>query len=393
MVRFMFSDGQDICSFDGEKVTKSQSKFIESYKSNAESIARSKQWKTTGEGARFRETVATSDSSDLSYDVRISGVFPTESLNQIIYTFSVNQTSGIYKKDLSDEKSPETHVINSIDYTFNGGFYNCSDGRLATSVQRGYYNADIAIMDVSTGDYKTVTDGDTMDEDPYISPDDSNIIYFSSRGVGRDGSGNFVCFSPSAIYRLDLNSVSVEEVACSSAYSYFKPAYYGGKLYAIKAPAKQKRGNPIIEIILIPWRILQGIAGFINMFVKAFSGKSITSDGDNPTKGRDIDSRKVEIYGNLIDVEKEKKKNAGKKDNDFGYVPNSWQLVEVESGKVIKSGVADYDIAEDGTFVITNGRRIFTVKDGECKKVANAEFCLRVNCRHAVNSSSDFFDL
>lgn len=391
MIKFMFADGQDICSFDGEKVKKYTSKFVENYKENAESIARSKQWKTSGEGARFRETATSLDSDDLAYDVKISGVFPTEKENEIIYTFSVNSTSGIYKKDLSDEKSPETHIVNSVEKTFNGGFYDCAKGQLATSVRRGYYNADIAVIDVATGDYKTVTDGDTMDEDPYISPDDRNIIYYSSRGVGRNGGGNFVCFSPSAIYRLDLNDISVSEVASSAAYSYFKPVYYGGKLYAIKAPSKQGRGNPLIEIILIPWRILQGIAGFINMFVKAFSGKSITSDGDNPAKGRDYDSRKVEIYGNLIDVEKEKKRNASKKDSDYGYVPESWQLVEVESGKVIKSGVADYDIAEDGTFIVTNGRRIFSVKDGECKKLANAEFCVRVNCRHSVNSSSDLF--
>lgn len=392
MVKFMFADGQDICSFDGEKVKKYHSKFIENYKANAQSIARSKQWKTSGEGARFREATSFDDGGDMAYDVKISGIFLTDNQNEVVYAFAINQTSGVYKKDLSDEKSPETHVINSVDYTFNGGFYDCTNGQLATSVQRGYYNADIAIMDVATGDYKTVTDGDTMDEDPYMSPDDRNIIYYSSRSVGRDGGGNFVCFAPSAIYRLNLNDVSVEEVVSSNNFSYFKPAYYGGKLYAIKAPAKQKKGNPLIEIILIPWRILQGIVGFINIFVKAFSGKSITSDGDNPAKGRDTDGRKIEIYGNLIDVEKQKKQNASKKDVDYGYVPDSWQLIEVESGKVIKSGVADYDIAEDGTFIITNGRRIFAVKDGESKKVANAEFCLRVNCKHVVNSSSELFE-
>lgn len=390
MLKFTFADGQEICAFDGEKVTKYHSKFIENYKANAESIVRAKQWKTAGDGARFRETVAT-DVSDLTFDCCISGVFPTEDENNVIYTFTVNQTSGVYKKELGDEKSPETHVINSIDYEFYGGYYDCANGKLTTSVRRGYYNSDIAVMDVATGDYRTVTDGDTMDEDPYISPDDGNIIYYSSRGVGRDGGGNFVCFSPSSIYRLNLADLSLTEVAASPSYSYFKPAYYGGKLYAIKAPAKQKRGNPLLEIILIPWRILQGIAGFINLFVKVFAGKSITSDGDNPAKGREYDSRKIVIAGNLIDVEKEKKKNASKKDADFGIVPNSWQLVEVESGKVVKSGVADYDIAEDGTFIVTNGRRIFAVRDGECKKVANAEFCVRVNCRHAVKSSSDLF--
>ena len=131
MITFMFSDGQDICSFDGEKVKKYTSKFVESYKANAQSIVRSKQWKTSGEGARFREAAFSDDGGDMVYDVNISGVFPSEKENEVIYAFSINQTSGIYKKDLSDEKSLETHVINSIDYNFNGGFYDCQSGQLA----------------------------------------------------------------------------------------------------------------------------------------------------------------------------------------------------------------------------------------------------------------------
>lgn len=390
MVKFTFADGADICAFDGEKVTKYSSKFIDSYKENAQSIVRSKQWKNSGEGARFRE-VAYSDGEDLSFDAKVTGVFPTEKDNEVIYAFSVNQTSGIYKKDLTDEKQLETHVINSLELTFNGGCYNAATGELLTAVQRGYYNSDIAVFDIASGDYKTVTDGDTMDEDPYICSDDANIVYYSSRGVGRNGSGDFVCFSPSAIYRLDLERVSVEEVAASETYSYFKPAYYGGKLYAIKAPVREKRGNPLLEIVLIPWRILQAIAGFINLFVTAFTGKSLTSGGNNPAKGRDYDSRKIAIAGNLVDVEKETKRNASKKDSDYGLVPKSWQLVEVDSGKVVKSGIADFDIAEDGTIVATNGRRIFAIRDGECKKVCNAEFCVRVNCRHTVEGKNTLF--
>jgi hypothetical protein len=137
---------------------------------------------------------------------------------------------------------------------------------------------------------------------------------------------------------------------------------------------------------------LQGIAGFINIFVKAFSGKSITSGGNNPAKGRDYDGGEIEIKGNLINVEKQEKKNAGKKDKDYGFIPNSWQLVDVASGEVIKSGVADYDITDDGTFITTNGRRIFEIKDGKCKKIADADFCIKVNCSHSSQKMGDLFD-
>jgi hypothetical protein len=386
MIKFAFSDGEDICVYDGEKVNKYTSRFIENYKQNARDIVRSKQWKTAGEGAKFRE-VGRMDESDLNFNSNISGVFLTDDPNTLVYTFSINDTNGIYKKHLNDEKNEESHVVNSVEYIFLGGSLNAQNGALAMAIKHNYYISDIAILDIDSGDYKSITCGDTLDEDPYICPDDANIIYYSSRGVGRDAQGNFVEYSPSALYKLNINDVQVEEVKSSKTHSYFRPVYHGGKLYAIKAPIKQSSGNALIEIILIPIRIIQAIVGFVNAFVKVFAGKSLTSGGDNPAKGREYDSRKIAIAGNIIDVEKQQKKNASKKNVDYGFVPNSWQLVEVDSGAVIKSGVADFDICEDGTFIVTNGRRIFAIKDGKETKLCNTQFCIRVNAMHSCKNS------
>jgi hypothetical protein len=392
MSKFNFVDGNDICVYNDGNVQRYKSAYIERYKQNVENSARASEWKKTGEGAIFRGDTSDAASAE-SVECNINAVYPTDNDDEIVYSFTVNDTSGIYKKTLSDEKIPETHIINSNDRQFIGGCLNVDNSHFATQIKRNFCNSDIAIFNAQSCDYKLVTDGDTLDEDPYISPDDEGIVYYSSRGVGRDGKGNFVTFSPSAIYRLDVERVQVEEVVSSLKYNYYKPIYQSGKLYAIKAPVKEKHTNPIIEIILIPWRLLEAIAGFINIFIKAFSGKSITEGGANPAKGRDYDSRKIAIKGNLIDVEKQNKKNAGKKDKDYGFVPSSWQLVEVDSGKVIKSGILDYDICDDGTIIATNGRRIFEIKDGDCKKLYNAERCLRVDCKHSAkvnNSLADF---
>jgi len=389
MTKFTFVDGQNLCVYDGEKVKKYNSGYVENYKSNCENARRSTEWKRSGEGAIFRGDATMANSSETAIDCAINGVYPTADDDWVVYSFSVNGTSGIYKKCLSDDKTPETHVINSNEFVFGGGTLDSVKNTLAITVQRGYYNSDIGIFDLNTDDYKCVTDGDTLDTDPYVSPEDSNIIYFSSRGVGRDGRGNFIELSPSVICKLDMNAMDIEEVVISRNYSYFKPVYHGGKLYAIKAPLKEKRGNVFIEFLLFPWRILQAIASFINIFVTATTGKGLTEGGSNPARGRDYDSRKIEIAGNLIDVDKQYKKNASKKDTDFGFIPKSWQLIEAESGKVIKSGVGDYDIAEDGTIIATNGRRIFAIKDGKCTKVCNAEFCVKVNCKHATTGKSD----
>ncbi len=392
MLEFTYSDGQEICLYRDGTIKRGTSKFIENYKNNALDIARSKQWKTSGSGAAFREGAYARSADEQEFDYSVSGVFFTEKTDEVVYTFVINGTSGVYIKDMSDEKSPETHVINSIDYAFAGGCLNSSSRTLATSLKRNYYNADIAVFDLASGDYKTVTDGDTLDEDPFINPENANIIYYASRGVGRDSAGGFAAFAPSAIYELDLGKVDVKEVLVSSKNSYFKPVFHDGKLYAIKAPVKQKSGNPFIEILLIPFRIIQAIVNFINIFVNAFTGKSLASGGNNPTRAREVDSREIEIAGNKINVEKERKKNASKKDTDFGIVPKSWQLIEAESGEVLASGVADFDIGDDGTVIYTNGRRIFALRKGIRKKLVNTEFCLRVSCRHSAKQNDTLFD-
>lgn len=390
MEKFIFTDGEDICLYSDGSVEKFTSKFIKQYKESVKNAERAKRWKHSGEGAQFRgDTVAVDDPS---FESRISGVYLSEDEKSVIYSFTINQTSGIYKFNFADEKVPETHIVNSIEYQFSGGCLNGKSQKLVTSIKRNYLNSNIAVFDLKSSNYVTVTDGDALDEDPFFSPENSDIIYYSSRGAGRNMNGDFVRFSPAAICKLDLSAMDVQEVKVSDKFSFFKPVVHGGKLYAIKAPAKEKKPNIFLTILLIPYRFLQAIANLITIFIHALTGKSVTSGGSNPAKGRDYDSRKVYIRGNLVNVEKEMKKNAGKRDKDYGFVPQSWQLVEVEGEKVLASGVGDYDILADGTIIYTNGRRIFALKDGKKTKLCNTDNCLNISCKHSFNTSSNLFD-
>lgn len=379
----MFSDGQDICVWSEGKVQTFKSKFIERAKNSLEQGDKSSEWKYSGEGARFRGDVKAKQ----GFESRINGVYMAG--NGAAYSFTVNETSGIYIRPFYDEKTPETHVITSVEYSFGGGCLNSGAQRLAVSMARGPLNADIALFDLKTGSYITVTDGDTQDTDPFFAPDDANLIYFSSRGAGRDANGEFVEFSPAAICALDLRQMEIKEVAASPKYSYYKPVLYAGRLYAVKAPARDKKPNPVVSFLLIPWRILQAVANLFTIFIHAFTGKSVTSGGSNPAKGREYDSRKEFVKGNLIDVEKAGKK--GKKQGEDGFMPPSWQLVEINSGEVLATGVADYDISSRGEIVYTNGRHIFSVVDGKRKKLCSAGLCLNVAFEHSSKKDDDLF--
>ena len=88
-------------------------------------------------------------------------------------------------------------------------------------------------------------------------------------------------------------------------------------------------------------------------------------------------------------MKKRAKKNASKRDTDYGLVPSSWQLIEVESGKVIKSGIADFDIADDGAIYATNGRRIFEIRQNSCKKICDASACFAISCKKTFDGGTD----
>lgn len=393
MDNFLFLDGQDICLYSNGKIKKYSSKAVQKYKNNLLSIERSRSWKQSGEGAMFRGDVRYDSVDNMSVSENINGVYMTCDDNEGVYSFTVNNTSGIYKMRFDDEKSEEIHIINSADFRFEGGMVDSQNNTLVTSLVRNYYFSDIAVFDLKTCEYRTITDGETLDDDPFISPENGNIIYFSSRGVGRDRNGEVVKYSNACINQMNIETLEIKEVISSPKYNFFKPIEHNGKLYVLKTPIEERKGNVLLEIILIPFRILQAIANFINVFVTVFTGKSLVSGGDNPTKGREYDSREEYIKGNLINVEREAKRNRKKNKEDYGFIPLTWQLIEVDSGNIIKRGIVDYDIQPDGTFIVTNGNRIFAIKDGKTTKLVDTDCCLKVASKHTSLKKTQIFDI
>ena len=219
MVKFLFADGEDICLYEDGKITRRRSKFIENYKKVSLSVDRAKTWKHSGEGAQFRGDVMPG-ADENSFASNINGVHFTSCDGEVVYSFTINGTSGIYKANINDEKAEEVHVINSLDYGFIGGCLDAEANVLATRLDCHRGTSDIALFDINSGDYKTVTEGDTLDDDPFISPDNGNVIYFTSRGVSKLLTGrlpdipiplyaNLTC--PQWIYRkfaLLINSIT-----------------------------------------------------------------------------------------------------------------------------------------------------------------------------------------
>lgn len=313
MEKFAFTDGDKIGVFDGEKTALYESEYILRYREYSETRVKNDEWKYTGEGARFRgdyDTYRAKKETVRAYinSVQIEG-------EKVVYAFTVNGSSGVYRKDVADEKAREEHILSS------------SDSEILT-LHRGAENT-----------YAVTVRGDGVTSHIGIKP---------------------------------------KQAA-------------DGTVYCIQRPNKEKRGgNPLLEIVLIPYRIVQAIVMFVQAFVTMFTG-SMTSGGSNPARGRETDSRKLFVDGNLIEAEKELKRNKRFKDKEYGFIPMSWKLVKIENGKAvpIKSGVCDFDLCKDGGLYCTNGKHIFYIKDGKAVKVADADMCLSVSTASERNFSED----
>ncbi|MDE7296223.1 MAG: hypothetical protein K2N84_03055 [Clostridia bacterium] len=393
MEKLAFADGEKIGVFDGEKVTLYESAYIKRYREYAETRVKNNEWKHAGEGALFRGDNDPSRTHKEKVDARINGV--EWDGDKVVYSFCVNDSSGVYRKDVSDEKAPEEHILSSSEESVFS--LHRADNTLAVTVSSSAWGitSQIGTLNTQTSELKTLTDGDSRDANAFFSPV-KNTLLFDSAGVGRDSDGEFTGkYSPSIIYGLDLASMEIEEVYKDEKLSYFKPKQAAdGTLYCIQRPTKEKKGgNLFLDILLLPVRLFQAIAMFLQSFVMLFTGKSLTSGGDNPAKGRESNSRKLFVDGNLIEVEKEFKRNKKYKNGEYGFIPMSWKLVKIVDGKAepIKSGICDFALCADGGLYCTNGRHIYYVKDGNTKKIADTERCLCLATQSVSTLSGDLF--
>lgn len=392
MEKLVFGDGEKIGVFDGESVTYYESEYIKRYREYAETRVKNDEWKYGGEGARFRGDYDVYRTRGEKIDAFINGV--QWDGDKVLYCFTVNNSSGVYRKDLTSEKSPEEHVV-SLSGEYILSVHNCGR-KVAVTLGGDGPSSDIGVLDSGTAEIKTLTGGDSRDANACFSAADPDKLLFDSAGVGRNASGEFTGkYAPAAICSFHLSTFEIEELLADEKSSFVKPRQtQDGTLYYIRRPTKEKRGgNFFLDVLLFPYRILQAIVMFVQAFVTMFTGKSLTSAGANPAKGRETDSRKLFVDGNLIEAEKEMKRNRKFKDKEYGFIPLSWKLVKAGGGKteIIKSGVCDYALCADGGLYCTNGRHVFYIKNGECKKVADTEKCLCLATENRIDGTDDFF--
>ena len=407
-MKFTFIDKDAICIYDNGKIEKYESDFIRRYKETATRDKKSKEWKKNSDAMLYDGFFENSDRIVAS----VCSVSPTTEENKLVYTFTVNETSGVYYKYTDDEKKTEAHLLTSHEENFLDVVINVNKD-MGGTIQRNEFTSDVAVFSKEGGDYKLVTGGDSKDENPFFCG--NGDILFNSYGVGRDLNNEFVKYVPSEILKLNVHTMEITTLISDGKNSYIKPILDSeDTLYCIKKPGEEKeKGNAFLEIVLIPVRIVEAIIGFVSMFVTIFTGKPLMGGKGKTRSGggaaKNADEKQIFVHNHVLNVEKELKKN--EKEQDFGFIPRGWKLVKIKKNKddfsvqydhgmaeELASGVADFCLIEENgekILIYTNGKRIFALQEnGEKKKLCNVDFCIKLGALQpcSVKAEDDLFE-
>ena len=269
MDKILFNDNLTVKKYENGKIEEFSCDFHDNYIDRAKRAAQNNEWKTQGEGARFRgDAYARLESenqvTDRSYFNSLSFDASGE---KILYSVTVDRLSAMVSKIPDHEKENETNIIHSQSLVFRGCSPSKNGKKLCTCVKPDYVTSHLAEYDLMTNDYATLTYGDCADGHARYSEKSDNVILFDTKGAGRDGNGEFVRYSPSSVCRYHTDSFEIEEILSSPDRSYERPSESGnGDLYFIEKPVKEKKeysvGRTLLYILLLPWRLLKAVYFF-----------------------------------------------------------------------------------------------------------------------------------
>lgn len=362
----------------------------EGYARRAEEALRRKEWKTTGDGAKFTGTYEPTYREQLSINSSIGGF--AEYNNAVYFSEQINEIGGIYKKTAPDDRT-EAIAVSSNDRYYGG--LDIFEGKLAVSVML-MNEAHIAFCRLPSFDLTQVTEGNSVDADPVWSKHEPEVLYFSSAGLPEGSTAsepvspfmtpaNIVDLmqlrasplkkGPSSICRLDINSGELTTVLEDDCFDFIKPfSSPDGSLYYIKRPystGNETNRGCLSDILLLPVRLVRSLFGFLSFFSLKYLGSPLSSGG---SRAKQKDDRQLFIDGNLIDAEAELRAN--RSDPLPGIIPKSWELRRITANntdELVFKGVLCYTVDEKGRVILSNGKHLILLENGDVKRLADAD--------------------
>lgn len=161
----------------------------------------------------------------------------------MLYTFTVNQTSGVIEKTLSAKKDGERFILHTNDGELLSSDYNVTDGKFVAELRRGEISSDLVLLDTERGDYVSITDGDSRDENPSFSKKRPGVVLYDSLAAGRNARGEFVEYAPAAVYEYDLNTLDLKEIRRERKIFLYQARRGRKRRYLLYPQARQRAGT------------------------------------------------------------------------------------------------------------------------------------------------------
>jgi hypothetical protein len=361
-----------------------ESRFAQTMKERAIEIHNRHSWKSQGRGAQFMSGGlwgAPSEPDPAAMRVAITGL-AWASQDTLIYALQTDDIAGVFA--VSDGGKTEKRLFHNANYRV-GQLHACDEHDLiACTLLQGMGTANLAVIRADGSDFFEVTEGDSYDIAPSWIPDSPRELVFQSAGVGRDKDGNFSGYGPFAIQKLNIDSGDMTCLAEDAKFDMLGPRMAAdGLLYFIRRPyeTREVKFKPLrflLDMLLLPFRLLYAVFQFLNFFTTRYTGKPLTSAGG--ARQKEMDVQQMMIWGNLIQA----KKNARESDTEEaqGLVPKSWELVRQEADgrlEVLARGVLSFDLCGDGSLVYSNGNLINHLKaEGTTERLVSDKFIEQV---------------
>ncbi len=403
----LISDGKLFLQKDGSLIPM-ESAVLKKYIQVTKERARQKEWKTTGEGAKFTgvyEPGVDPERAVQAVNARVLDAARWQG-SSTLYTLMINGRSGVYQRP--DDGSDEGIFLSDNEYRYRQ-LAPDGDRLLVTAEAAG--ECHLGLLKPSEGRAcEFLTEGDCYESDPSWSRRIRDVIYYSSAGLeslASDGGERPVLNTmeaslpeimrelkreasysrrrgPASIVRMDLHESTVEEVLADERYNFTHPIEDGdGSLYFIRSPYESDEGGgknaltALKDVLLFPFRLIRALFGFFDFFTMKYSGKTLNNAGGK-AKTKPQDQRFVD--GNLVDAEQELKKNRERGEEFPGYVPHSYELCRRAGDRieVLKKGVLAYELCRDG-IVVSNGSYLLLLRrDGKEEKLCRADGVSRI---------------
>ena len=344
-----------------------KSPFAELVAERHQKIEQKHAWKTEGRGARFMRGGMAWEMPEIEAHTpapTFTGLSHACDTGSLIYTIHVAGVHGIclFRAETNDE----LRLLHGSDLIPQDLSAAPGQEFIACAVAQQDSSSHIGVMDREAGDLRQVTEGDTVDLCPSWIPGSPGHLVFQSAGIGRNAQGFPQAMGPCNIQRLNIASGDLETLLEAPAFDFMAPQMDAqGNLFCIRKPYGWKPSTKgflrfILDIILVPFKLLKALYQYLNFFSARYTGKPLTTAGGPKKEGADL--KQMWLYGNLINAQAALDAGTKKGEETPGVVPKEWELVRMSkngSPEVVASGVSGFALSQEGNLVYTNGSALF----------------------------------